>query len=59
MLSRMKKEEVETKQLSSLPCPTCGVGAGMRCVRHSGVARADSHVDRKLSALEAAERKQK
>jgi len=57
MLSRMNKNEVETKQLSSVSCPTCGVSAGMRCVRHSGAVRTEPHVDRKLSALGAAERK--
>ena len=31
-----------------------GMPAGMRCVRHAGVTRAESHVDQQLSALEAA-----
>jgi hypothetical protein len=43
------------KQLSSVPCPRCGVAAGKRCVLHSGALRAEPHVDRRLSAIEAVE----
>jgi hypothetical protein len=57
ILSRMKKKELTTKQQYSVPCHTCGAGIGARCVLYSGVARTDSHVGRKLSALEATERK--
>jgi hypothetical protein len=41
------------KQLLSVPCPTCGVAAGQRCVLHSGHLRKEPHVDRKLEATEA------
>jgi len=50
---RMKKKELTPKQLSSVPCPTCGVAAGKRCVLLSGTPRREPHVDRKLSAAEA------
>ncbi len=52
----MKKKELTPKQLSSVPCPTCGVAAGERCVLHSGAPRSEPHVDRKFSAVEATER---
>jgi CRP/FNR family cyclic AMP-dependent transcriptional regulator len=52
----MKKKELSTKQLLSVPCPTCGVAAGQRCVLHSGAQRSEPHVDRKLSAIEAIEK---
>ena len=43
------------KQLSSVPCPRCGVAVGQRCVLRSGGLRAEPHVDRRLSAIEAVE----
>jgi CRP/FNR family transcriptional regulator, cyclic AMP receptor protein len=43
------------KQVSSVPCPTCGVAAGQRCLLHSGALRSEPHVDRRLSAIEAIE----
>src|SRR6516165_6413079 len=52
----MKKRNLNRKQLSSVPCPKCGVTAGQRCVLHSGALRSEPHVDRKLSAIEAIER---
>jgi len=53
----MKKRNLTPKQLSSVPCATCGVAAGQRCVLHSGALRSEPHVDRKLSAIEAIEKK--
>ncbi|MHB8503158.1 MAG: zinc finger domain-containing protein [Candidatus Acidiferrales bacterium] len=53
----LKKSQLTPKQVSSVPCPTCGVAAGERCVLHSGAPRSESHVDRKFAAIEAAERK--
>src|ERR1700676_4464863 len=50
---RMKKKELTPEQLVSIPCPTCGVAAGERCVLHSGTPRSEPHVDRKLSAIDA------
>ena len=48
-------KDLTSAQLSSVPCPTCGVGPGQRCVLHSGGPRSEPHVDRKLSAAEAME----
>jgi hypothetical protein len=53
----MKKKELTPKQVSSVPCPTCGVAAGKHCVLHSGGPRTEPHVDRKLFAAEAIESK--
>jgi len=46
-----------SKQLLAVPCPTCGVRPGERCLLHSGALRSEPHVDRKLSAAEAIEGK--
>jgi hypothetical protein len=54
---RVKKKELTPEQLSSVPCPTCGVSAGERCVLHSGAPRSEPHVERKFAAAEAIERK--
>jgi hypothetical protein len=51
----MKKKDLTLEQLRSVACPTCGVPAGDRCLLHSGGLRSDSHVDRKLAAVEAIE----
>jgi hypothetical protein len=51
----MKKSELTLKQVSAIPCPTCGVAIGMPCVLHSGRKRLEPHVDRKLAAIEALE----
>jgi hypothetical protein len=51
----MKKRELTSKQVSSVPCPTCGVAVGKRCVLHSGGARSEPHVDRKYAATEKIE----
>jgi hypothetical protein len=53
----MKMKDLTPEQLSSVPCPTCGVAAGERCVLHSGSLRSEPHLDRKLSAAEAMEKK--
>jgi hypothetical protein len=53
----MRKEELARKQMSSVPCPTCGVAAGKRCIVYSGSLRFEAHVARKLAAIEALERK--
>ncbi len=52
--TRVKKSELTPQQLSSVPCPTCGVSAGKR---YSGAPRSEPHVDRKFAAIEAIERK--
>jgi hypothetical protein len=55
--SQMKKSDLTAKQLFSVPCPTCGVSSGERCLLHSGAPRTQAHLDRKLSAVEALETK--
>ena len=42
-----------SKQLSSVPCPRCGVSAGMLSERYSGVPRKVPHPNRKIAAVEA------
>jgi hypothetical protein len=54
---RMNISELTPRQLSSVPCPTCGVAAGKRCVLLSGSQRLKPHVDRRLSAAAAIETK--
>jgi hypothetical protein len=51
----VKKSQLTPKQISSVPCPTCGVTTGERCLLHSGGKRSEPHVDRKLLAVEAIE----
>jgi hypothetical protein len=52
---RLGKKELATKQLSSVPCPTCGIAAGRRCMLHSGAPRSEPRADRKLFEIEAIE----
>jgi hypothetical protein len=54
---RMKKKELTPKQQTSVACPTCGVSAGECCVLHSGGPRSETHVERKLVAIEAIEKR--
>jgi len=35
----VKKKELSIKQISRVPCPTCGSSAGEGCVLHSGGPR--------------------
>jgi len=51
----MKLKDLTAKQLSSISCPTCGVGAGERCIMYSGAERLSPHVERKMAAAEAVE----
>jgi hypothetical protein len=53
----MRMRELTPTQLSSVPCPTCGVAAGQHCLLRSGAARPESHVDRKLATAESIETK--
>ena len=57
ILVLVRMNELKPEQFSSVPCPTCGVAAGERCVLHSGALRSEAHIDRKLSAAEAIETK--
>jgi len=45
------------RQLLAVPCPTCGVPAGRRCLLHAGGLRTEPHMDRKIIAAEAIEQK--
>jgi len=48
----MSIRNLTIEQLSSVPCPTCGVGPRELCVLHSGGSRSDPHLDRKFAAVE-------
>ena len=39
----------------SVRCPTCKVASGKHCLLLSGGLRTESHIDRKLAAIEAVE----
>jgi hypothetical protein len=51
----MRMNDMTAKQLFAVPCPRCGVAMRSRCLQPSGTLRADPHVDRRLSAIEAVE----
>jgi hypothetical protein len=53
----MRKRDLTPKQLSAVPCPTCGAAVGEHCELNSGAPRSEPHVDRKFAAIEAVERK--
>jgi len=50
-------KKLTPEELCAVPCPTCGVAAGERCVLHSGGLRSEPHVERKFEAAEAAKKK--
>lgn len=50
--SRTKKMEMDAKRWLAFACPSCGVAAVQPCLSHSGALRSESHIDRKLSAME-------
>jgi hypothetical protein len=56
-ISSMKVKQLTRKQLSSVPCPTCHVAAGERCVTGVGGLRFTPHTDRKVLAAKAVEEK--
>jgi hypothetical protein len=53
----MENKQLTHKQISSVPCPTCGVAVGKGCILYSGGLRLEPHLVRKISAMEALERK--
>jgi hypothetical protein len=53
----MRMTHLTPKQLSSVPCPSCGAASGHLCELHSGSRRAEPHLDRKLAAVKAVETK--
>jgi len=50
-------EDMTPELFLSIPCPTCGVGSGQRCLHPSGVLRIEPHIHRKLAAIEVVETK--
>jgi hypothetical protein len=52
----MKIKELTPRQLSSVPCPTCGVPVGRRCLLLSGAPRSAPHLERRFCAADAVER---
>jgi hypothetical protein len=54
---RMRMKDLTSRQLFSVPCTRCGAATGHLCGLHSGGLRFEPHLDRKLSAIEAVERK--
>jgi hypothetical protein len=52
-ISGMKIGDLTKKQWNSVPCPTCGVPTGRRCLLFAGGPRLEPHTDRKLIAAEA------
>jgi hypothetical protein len=54
---QMRTSNLTAKQLFFVPCPACGVAAGMRCLLHSGGLRNEAHIDRKFTAIAAIETK--
>jgi len=53
----MKIKQLTPKQLCSVPCPSCHVAAGERCVTSVGGLRFTPHTDRKVLAAKAVEDK--
>src|ERR1700724_1056803 len=53
----MRIRDLAPEMFLSVPCPTCRVASGKRCLLHSGAPRSQAHVDRKLTAAEAIEMK--
>jgi len=56
-LIRMRIAALTKKQLSSVPCPICGVPIGRRCLLLAGGLRLEPHLSRKIAVAEAIERK--
>jgi hypothetical protein len=53
----MRMGYLTPKLLLAVPCPSCGVAAGDRCLLREGGFRNEPHIDRKLTAIEAVESK--
>jgi hypothetical protein len=52
----MRMEEMTHELFLSIPCPTCRVGSGKKCLHPSGGLRVEPHTHRKLAAIEIVER---
>ena len=53
----MRMNDMTPELFLSVLCPTCKVASGKRCLLLSGGLRTESHIDRKLAAIEAVETK--
>ena len=53
----MRMNDMTPELFLSVFCPTCKVASGNRCLSYSGGLRTESHIDRKLAAIEAVETK--
>jgi hypothetical protein len=51
----MRMKDVGPKLFLSVRCPTCKVASGKRCLLLSGGLRTESHIDRKLAAMDVVE----
>ena len=51
----MRMNDMTPELFLSVLCPTCKVASGNRCLSYSGGLRTESHIDRKLAAIEAVE----
>ena len=49
----MKVKPLTRKQLTCVPCPTCHVASGERCVTTVGGIRFTPHTDRKVLAAKS------
>src|SRR5271163_2927732 len=47
-----RKNSVTKEKWCRVPCPTCGVYVGQRCLTHSGAHRDESHTLRKVAVME-------
>jgi hypothetical protein len=52
----MRKRDLTKEQISSVHCPTCGVGAGEPGIWNGGGLNPGPHLNRELSAAEVIER---
>src|SRR2546427_481588 len=53
----MRMNDMSPELFLSVRCPMCKVPSGKRCLLLSGGLRTESHIDRKLAAIEAVETK--
>jgi len=52
----MKIAKLTKKQVTSIPCPICGVPAEHRCLYQAGGLRFEPHMGRKIAVAEGIER---
>src|SRR5271167_3104062 len=50
--SDMKEKDLTEKQVSSIPCPTCGIDSGKRCVMHAAADLAERNESMDSAKLE-------